>query len=157
MDGVSEALATIPENFSKLGNALLNPLGIEIGDLSDTATVAAKNEFSVTSLTVISQLFDGKLGAFSYLLMVLLYVPCVAAVSAVWREVGTAWTLFCIAWTIQLGYGSAVVVYQIGRFAQHPQYSMLAIAGVLVVFTTTIMLLRRKGVPRQRVMVDELK
>ncbi|WJV55715.1 Fe(2+) transporter permease subunit FeoB [Prodigiosinella aquatilis] len=157
VDGVSEALATIPENFSKLGNALLNPLGIEIGDLSDTATVAAKNEFSVTSLTVISQLFDGKLGAFSYLLMVLLYVPCVAAVSAVWREVGTAWTLFCIAWTIELGYGTAVIVYQTGRFALHPQYSMLAIAGVLVVFTTTIMLLRRKGVPRQRVMVDELK
>ncbi|MFP1779422.1 Fe(2+) transporter permease subunit FeoB [Lonsdalea quercina] len=148
--GVQEALATLPENFGKLGDALLNPLGIEIGDLSDTATVAKDNEFSVTSLTVISQQFDGRLGAFSYLLMVLLYVPCVAAVSAIWREVGTGWTLFCVAWTIELGYGAAVLVYQIGRFAQHPLYSTVAIAGVALMGGMTALLLRHRGVSQQR-------
>ncbi|WP_409307629.1 Fe(2+) transporter permease subunit FeoB [Pectobacterium sp. B1J-3] len=143
-DGIIGAFATIPENFSELGNALLDPLGIDVGDLSDTATIAEENEFSVSSLTVISQMFDGRLGAFSYLLMVLLYVPCVAAVSAILREVGTAWTLFCVGWTIELGYGTAVVVYQVGRFAQHPVYSTLSIAGVLCALLVTVLFLRSK-------------
>ncbi|OSM96111.1 ferrous iron transporter B [Lonsdalea populi] len=152
--GVQEALATLPENVGKLGDALLNPLGIDIGDLSDTAAVAKDNEFSVTSLTVITQLFDGRLGAFSYLLMVLLYVPCIAAVSAIWREVGTGWTLFCVVWTTELGYGAAVLVYQVGRFAQHPLYSMAAIAGVVVMWSVTALLLRRRSLSQQRLAQD---
>ncbi|MEC5341715.1 Fe(2+) transporter permease subunit FeoB [Brenneria populi] len=155
-DAAVEALATIPENFSKLGNAFLDPLGIDVGDLSDTASVAEENEFSVSSLTVIGQMFDGRLGAFAYLLMVLLYVPCVAAVSAIWREVGTAWTLFCVAWTIELGYGSAVVVYQIGRFAQHPLYSTLAIAGVAAALLITVLFLRRNGDAKPHVTLGNL-
>ncbi|MCL2900089.1 Fe(2+) transporter permease subunit FeoB [Brenneria tiliae] len=154
--GIVGALATIPENLSGLGGALLDPLGIEVGDLSDSAAVAEENEFSVTSLTVISQLFDGRLGAFAYLLMVLLYVPCVAAVAAIWREVGTAWTLFCVVWTIELGYGAAVLVYQIGRFAQHPAYSTLAIAGVLLALLITVLCLRRSAGANPRVAAHNL-
>ncbi|WP_035341559.1 MULTISPECIES: Fe(2+) transporter permease subunit FeoB [unclassified Dickeya] len=154
---VQDALATIPENLGKLGGAVLNPLGINVGDLSDTASVAKDNKFSVTSLTVISQLFDGQLGAFSYLLMVLLYVPCVAAVSAIWREVGTAWTLFCAGWTIQVGYSTAVVVYQIGRFAEHPLYSSCALAGVAGMLALTVLMLRHNGLRRQRVVIGEVK
>ncbi|AUQ25661.1 Fe(2+) transporter permease subunit FeoB [Dickeya zeae] len=155
--GIHDALATIPENLGKLGDAVLNPLGINVGDLSDTATIAKDNKFSVTSLTVISQLFDGRLGAFSYLLMVLLYIPCVAAVSAIWREVGTAWTLFCAGWTIQVGYSTAVVVYQVGRFSQHPLYSLCALVGVAAMLCVTVMLLRRNGLQRQRTVVGEVK
>ncbi|MEI7347741.1 Fe(2+) transporter permease subunit FeoB [Dickeya chrysanthemi] len=151
--GIHDALATIPENLGKLGDAVLNPLGINVGDLSDTTTIAKDNKFSVTSLTVITQLFDGRLGAFSYLLMVLLYIPCVASVSAIWREVGTAWTLFCAGWTIQVGYSAAVVVYQIGRFGQHPLYSLCSLLGVAAMLFVTVMLLRRNGLQRQRTVI----
>ncbi|MEI7377538.1 Fe(2+) transporter permease subunit FeoB [Dickeya chrysanthemi] len=155
--GIHDALATIPENLGKLGDAVLNPLGINVGDLSDTTTIAKDNKFSVTSLTVITQLFDGRLGAFSYLLMVLLYIPCVASVSAIWREVGTAWTLFCAGWTIQVGYSTAVVVYQIGRFGQHPLYSLCSLLGVAAMLFITVMLLRRNGLQRQRAVIGEVK
>lgn len=148
-DGVWGALATIPENLGKLGGELLDPLGIAVGDLNDTAAVAEQNEFSVSSLDVIAQLFDGRVGAIAYLLMVLLYVPCVAALSAIWREVGTRWALFCFAWTIELGYGTAVLVYQVGRFGQHPLYSSVAIVLVLAVWGATVMFLRRSGQRRQ--------
>ncbi|WPD75916.1 Fe(2+) transporter permease subunit FeoB [Dickeya fangzhongdai] len=157
IDGIHGALATIPENLGKLGDALLNPMGINVGDLTDTDTIAKDNKFSVTSLTVISQQFDGRLGAFSYLLMVLLYIPCVAAVSAIWREVGTAWTLFCAGWTIQVGYSTAVVVYQIGRFAEHPLYSSCALLGVAAMLCVTVMMLRRNGLQRQRMAMSEVK
>lgn len=149
-DSVVAALATIPENFAKLGGELFDPLGINVGDLSDTAAVAEQNEFSVSSLDIIVHLFDGRLGAVAYLLMVLLYVPCVAALSTIWREVGTAWALFCFVWTIELGYGAAVLVYQAGRFTNYPLYSASAIAAALAVWTITVFFLRRNGNLRQQ-------
>ncbi|WP_192456655.1 Fe(2+) transporter permease subunit FeoB [Musicola keenii] len=156
-DGVMGALATIPENLGKLSEAVLNPLGLNVGDLSDTEAVAKDNKFTVTSLTMIEHMFDGQLGAFSYLLMVLLYIPCVAAVSAIWREVGTAWTLFCAVWTIQVGYGAATLVYQVGTFGQHPLYSLCAITGVAVMWGVTVLLLRRHGLLRQQMLVNDAK
>ncbi|PKL02452.1 MAG: ferrous iron transport protein B, partial [Synergistetes bacterium HGW-Synergistetes-2] len=56
------------------------------------------------------------LSAYAFLVMTLLYVPCVAAVAAFRRETGSwAWTLFMIAYTTLIGYGGAVLVYQGGR------------------------------------------
>ena len=51
-----------------------------------------------------------------FLVMTLLYVPCVAAVAAFKRETGSwKWTFFMIAYTTLVGYGGAVLVYQGGR------------------------------------------
>ena len=148
--GIMDAFISVPDNLSKLEGAFADPLGIEVGDLSNAQSVAEDKEFSVTTLSVISQMFDGRLGAFAYLLMVLLYIPCVAAVSAIWREVGTRWTLFCAVWTIGLGYGSAVVVYQVGRFMLHPLYSAVSVGCVLVALLAMVAFLRRsvKAVPQ---------
>jgi ferrous iron transport protein B len=56
------------------------------------------------------------LSAYAFLVMTLLYVPCVAAVAAFRRETGSwAWTFFMIAYTTLIGYGGAVLVYQGGR------------------------------------------
>ena len=56
------------------------------------------------------------LSAYAFLVMTLLYVPCVAAVAAFRRETGSwAWTFFMIAYTTLMGYGGAVLVYQGGR------------------------------------------
>jgi ferrous iron transport protein B len=144
-DGVVAAFATIPADLRKLNTAFSDPLGISVGDLTDRNAAAAAQNVAVSSITAITQLFSGSLGAFAYLMMILLYIPCCAAVSAIWREVGTRWTLFATCWTTGLGYGSAVLVYQFGTFAQHPLYSFNAIAAVLVVFFATIALLRNAG------------
>jgi len=56
------------------------------------------------------------LSAYAFLVMTLLYVPCVAAVAAFKRETGSwKWTFFMIAYTTLVGYGGAVLVYQGGR------------------------------------------
>lgn len=57
------------------------------------------------------------LSAYAFLVMTLLYVPCVAAVAAFKRETNSwKWTFFMIAYTTFVGYGGAVLVYQGGRF-----------------------------------------
>ena len=56
------------------------------------------------------------LSAYAFLVMTLLYVPCVAAVAAFKRETGSwKWTMFMIVYTTLIGYGGAVLVYQGGR------------------------------------------
>lgn len=56
------------------------------------------------------------LSAFSMLVFVLLYVPCVAAVSVLFKEMNSPkWAWFSIAWQIGCAYLVSLLVYQVGR------------------------------------------
>ena len=74
--------------------------------------------------------------------MVLLYMPCVAAISAVYREAGAAWTLFLGAWTTALGYCSATLVYRIGTFAENPTYAIVSIVISIAILAVMILWMR---------------
>ncbi len=121
----AEALRTIPENLSGIASSLLDPLGITVGDTSDMAALAEDQGVSTSIFGSMASLFDGTAGAFAYLVFVLLYFPCVAAIGAVYRETNLRWTLFAGAWTTGLAYTIAVLVYQTATFQLHPASSLL--------------------------------
>jgi ferrous iron transport protein B len=54
------------------------------------------------------------LTAYSFMLFILLYFPCVAVLAAIRREAGTRWALFTAAYTTGLAWLVAFGVYQIG-------------------------------------------
>ncbi len=55
------------------------------------------------------------LSAFSMLVFILLYVPCVAAISTLFREMNSLkWSCFSIAWQIGCAYLVSLLVYQLG-------------------------------------------
>ena len=55
------------------------------------------------------------LSAFSMLVFILLYVPCVAAMSTMFREIGKArWAWFSMAWQIGCAYLAALLVHTVG-------------------------------------------
>ena len=55
------------------------------------------------------------LSAFSMLVFILLYVPCVAAVSTLFKEMQSRkWAWFSIAWQMGCAYVMSLLVYQIG-------------------------------------------
>lgn len=55
------------------------------------------------------------LSAFSMLVFVLLYVPCVAAVSTLFKEMNSKkWAWFSIAWQLGCAYVMSMLVYQLG-------------------------------------------
>ena len=55
------------------------------------------------------------LSAFSLLVFVLLYVPCVAAVSTLFKEMNSKkWAFFSIAWQMGCAYVVSLLVYQLG-------------------------------------------
>jgi ferrous iron transport protein B len=91
--------------------------------------------------------FDGQIGAFAYLLAVLLYMPCVSAIAAIHRETGTGWAVFASLWTTGLGYGAAVVAYQAGTFGRDPLHAAAWIGGIVVLFVAVLAAFRMAGEP----------
>ncbi|HIU85265.1 MAG TPA: Fe(2+) transporter permease subunit FeoB [Candidatus Aphodousia gallistercoris] len=126
-DTFSEAVATVGDNLAGLAGALTDPMGISVGDLTDEAAAAEEQGVSLGTVATIQSLFGSTSGAFAYLLMVLLYMPCVAAVATIYREVGAKWTVFAAAWTTTLGYSVATIYYRLVNFAADPLYSMICI------------------------------
>lgn len=57
------------------------------------------------------------LAGLAFLIFILLYSPCVAAITAIWRETGNAgWALFSVGYQTVLAWGMAFLVVQIGLF-----------------------------------------
>jgi ferrous iron transport protein B len=155
VDGLSEAFASIPANLAAVGDTLLDPLGIQIGDVSDQTTAAEDQAVSTGTFGAMAARFDGQVGAFAYLLFILMYFPCAAAIAAFHREAGWRWTAFIAIWTTGLGYISAILFYQLATFAQHPAQSMAWSVGLLVLSGLTILTLRWMG-QRHRFTVGQL-
>ena len=103
---VKEAFLSIPAAFSELGEALINPLGISTGDVDNLHDAAEAHAVRVKTFSVMLNRFDGKIGAIAYLLFILIYFPCLAAMTAIYRETNLRWTLFAgiyltgLAWTV---------------------------------------------------------
>ena len=140
---LGEALMTIPANLADAFGHWSDPIGLDIGDLSDQDTVAAEQEVDAGTFAAMAARFDGAAGAFAYLLFILLYFPCTAASAAVHHESGTRWTLFVAFWTTGLAYGVSTLCYQAATFDAHPQDSLVAMALVLAFFAAVFAGLRR--------------
>ena len=55
------------------------------------------------------------LSAFSFIVFVLLYTPCIAAVSAIYKEMGsTKWTLVSVFYQLFAAWLASALVFQIG-------------------------------------------
>ncbi len=59
--------------------------------------------------------FASPVAAYAFLVFVLLYIPCVAAMSTMYREMNSLkWTLFSAAWQVGSAYVVSLLVYQLG-------------------------------------------
>ncbi len=143
--GLSEAFATIPANLAELGSMLLDPFGLDIGDVSDQTIAAESLEVSSGTFGAMVTRFGGQAAAFAYLLFILMYFPCTAATAAIYREAGMKWAIFVAVWTTGIGYLSAVIFYQAATFNHHPGYSLAWIIGALNILGIALLILYAVG------------
>jgi ferrous iron transport protein B len=67
-------------------------------------------------LTYVVQQHFTPLSAYAFMVMTLIYTPCMATVAVIKRETGSwRWTFFAVAYSLVLGWTSAVIVYQGGK------------------------------------------
>lgn len=145
MSGFDEALATIPANLSEVASSLLDPLGLSVGDLSNLESVAQDQEVEVTTFDVMQRLFTSDAAVTAYLLMILLYTPCVAVLGAIYRESGLRWTLFVAGWTFFMGYSVATLYYQLSRISAQPVTALSWLSLIILAMVLMFLILRRVG------------
>lgn len=143
LGGVQKAWDTIPENLGKLGDSLTDPLGINLGDVE--AGEAAGDEINKDNFAVMRQMFGSTSAAIAYLLFVLLYIPCVAAMGAVYRETGLRWSLLVAAWAFSMAWGSGTLWYQFAQLGTSPVSALSWIGGLLLAAAVAVLMLRRAG------------
>jgi ferrous iron transport protein B len=132
-----EALATVPANLADVSRALLDPLGF-----GSVAQVGAAQGVDDAVFGAMHARFDGQVGAFAYLLFVLLYSPCVATIGVIRREAGPAWAAFVVAWTTGVAYFTATVYYQAATYSEHPTSSIAWIVLLTAILSVTVLGLR---------------
>ena len=139
------ACQSVPEHIKELADRALDPLGMRLGDLSDTTITAEKQKVKLDTYAVMQANFDGTDGAFAYLLFILLYTPCVAATAAIYRETTPGWAVFVVCWTTGIAYLTASNYYQITHISNQPSFAIAWISGSALLMVIIIVCLRAKG------------
>lgn len=132
MHSLHDALVSIPYNLAGLGAAILNPI---------TAS-AAIHPLSNDVYGVMYEKFDGKIGAYAYMLFILLYIPCVSTMAAIRQEASSQLMWFSISWSIFVAYALAVIFYQLATIMRHPEQTMLWVLGLSVCLIVSIIGIR---------------
>ncbi len=141
-----EAITTTKDNLIDAAQNFGDPLGLRVLDESGNIDSAAEEQDVNASLFgTLVKYFDGKVGAFSYLLFILLYVPCVAALAAVKRETGNRWMLFSASWSLYLAFSLAVGFYQMAYITEHPVQSLSWVGLFVLGYFLIWLALRRVG------------
>jgi len=134
---LDETWQNLKEAFSP--QTLFNPVEASKGD----------GEMSQGAVGVMQTMFGSSLAAYSYLVFVLLYVPCVSVMGALAKEAGRQWMWFALIWGTVMAYSAATLVYQVGTFAQHPGFSLICLAAIVAAGMAAVTLLRQMRVSLQ--------
>jgi len=128
-EAVKRAFMTIPMGLKKM-------LGIK-----PVKPETNQNPFN----TALHTHFNGQIGAFAYLLFILLYFPCIATSAAAYRESNWGWSVFMASWATGLAYLTATLFYQLATFGQHPETSTAWLIGIALVIASVLLAFRYWG------------
>ena len=149
---LGEAVASIPQNFMALGDSVADPLGIAVEPEDSVEEAASSHQVEINTVQAMQSLFNGQLGAFAYLVFILLYMPCVATIGAIYKEIGSFWAAFSTVWSVVIAYSAAVTCYQIGMLSTTPIQSLITLGLTFLLTATAFALLifwGRKQAPEE--------
>ncbi|MCD6290564.1 MAG: ferrous iron transport protein B [Anaerolineae bacterium] len=67
------------------------------------------------TLTVAIQSAFTPVSAYAFMVMSLIYIPCIATIGAIRREAGWRWALLSVTYSLLLGWLLAVIIFQLGQ------------------------------------------
>lgn len=126
---VKEALVSVPANLVDVFTSIANPLGVK--DAIDESE-SAGNEGAYKTMQAHFNL--GRFQVLAYLLFILLYVPCLAAMGTAFRELGRFYgTLMMVLQTV-IGWSLSVLFFQVtcGHSTAWIVTSVALLAGVVI-------------------------
>jgi len=145
---IGEAFRSIPKGLSIALGAFDNPLGTEILNESEEAVAEEIGSSTGTFLVLRRSFGNDWVRAYSYLLFVLIYFPCVATMGAAIKEIGIKFGVLSICYLTVLAWSVATLFFQIARGHSVPMI-ILALALVLI-FVPVFNLVRDLHIPRRK-------
>jgi ferrous iron transport protein B len=134
---VSLAIKSIPEDVFKIYNNLTNPLWLNLSNHDFTQNFLATEEGTSSRVyQIMRDKFDGKIGAFSYLLFILLYFPCISVFGVIVKEISMRWAIFSAVWSTSIAYIIAVGFYQCSQLVNRLE----SLSAVLLSFFIIMLL-----------------
>lgn len=114
-------------------------VGLLTGMLAKEVVIGTLNSLHAD----IHLLFDGPVGAYAYLLFVLLYIPCVSTMAVIRQEASRKIMWFSIGWSSLVAYSAAVLFYQCATIQMHPLQTVLwggviTLMNGLVIYTIVL-------------------
>ncbi|PKG25411.1 ferrous iron transport protein B [Niallia nealsonii] len=116
-------------SIGELISPLLKPLGfgtwqagasLLTGFLAKEAVVSAMNIiYAVPNIHSLQHLMSEvytPLASYSFMVFILLYIPCLATLATIYKETASKkWSAFSIVYSLMLAYGISFIIYQVGR------------------------------------------
>ncbi|MBR4557966.1 MAG: ferrous iron transport protein B [Fibrobacter sp.] len=126
---VKEALVSVPVNLVEVFTSIANPLGVK--DAIDESE-SAGNEGAYKTMQAHFNL--GRFQVLAYLLFILLYVPCLAAMGTAFRELGRFYGTLMMVFQTVIGWSLSVLFFQVtcGHSVALIVTSLVLLAGVVV-------------------------
>ena len=126
---VKEALVSVPANLVEVFTSIANPLGVK--DAIDESENAG-NEGAYKTMQAHFNL--GRFQVLAYLLFILLYVPCLAAMGTAFRELGRFYGTLMMTLQTIIGWSLSVLFFQVtcGHSTAWIVTSVALLAGVVV-------------------------
>ncbi|MCF7848796.1 MAG: ferrous iron transport protein B, partial [Kiritimatiellales bacterium] len=121
LGSIADAFAAIPAGFDGFFKSMTDPLGV-------SSAMHEIDSSDQKSYSVMVQRFGDGNAAIAYLLFILIYAPCVAAIAAIYRETSLGWAAFAVFYLTVLAWTVATGFYQMATFAAHPLSSALWLA-----------------------------
>jgi ferrous iron transport protein B len=109
--GLKKAVASVPENLSGVAAGFLDPLGLKDAEGAEDEDGKAENDAAIDSLR--KYFPKGTHQMFSFLLFVLLYIPCLAATGVVFREIGKLYGVIFVGYLTLLGWSVATIYHAV--------------------------------------------
>jgi ferrous iron transport protein B len=135
---VGDSFAELGRGFVELSSSLTDPVGI--GQARSDAEQT--DEHFVGSM---QRHFGSQHAAVAYLLFILIYCPCVAAVAVIVREAGVGWATFSALYLTGLAWIVATVYYQLATLPEHPATSLMWLGICVGAIAMLYIGLRLKG------------
>jgi len=140
--GLRGAFDTLWTDLASLGVGLLDPLGLNV--------IEEVQESEASTLGQIRLGFENNpWRAYAYLLFILLYIPCVAAISAMVKEVGAIWSLISGVYLAVLAWSVATLFYQVTDGRQLGW--IVTSLGILIVFALLFFVAGRQWQNRENI------
>ncbi|MCD1655131.1 Fe(2+) transporter permease subunit FeoB [Treponema zuelzerae] len=118
MSELQAAFRSIPEGLSGLAGTLRDPAGMSLVS-EDESTIAEEIEADEGLFTSLRNSFGGNsAAAYAYLLFILIYFPCFAALGAIVREIGPVFGAVSVTYLTVLAWIVATLFYQIASGGQ---------------------------------------